>query len=215
MWIKRQVVMLPTNQKANIPFYCSSDGLYLKKEYRGNSYTPQHLYIVSDEPIKVGDWVLKPDGTIIQMTHNNIVSYLDSQSTATKKIIATTDKYLELPYNGGRHEFLPHPSQSFIEKYVEEYNKGNIITEVMVEYEKVIPNPQTISKEFDFDDIVFNLKVNIKDNTITIRRVKDSWNKEELIKILADYTDTLFENSWSRNGLSNDEYSKNWIDKNL
>jgi hypothetical protein len=27
-------------------------------------------------------------------------------------------------------EFLPQPSQSFIEKFVEEYNKGNVITEV-------------------------------------------------------------------------------------
>ena len=31
---------------------------------------------------------------------------------------------------------LPQPSQQFIEKYIEEYNKGQQITECLVEYEE-------------------------------------------------------------------------------
>lgn len=46
------------------------------------------IIISETEKIEVGDWVLRPDGIILQMTHNNYVNYLDSQSNATKKILA-------------------------------------------------------------------------------------------------------------------------------
>ena len=31
---------------------------------------------------------------------------------------------------------MPQTPKSFIQKFIEEYNKGNVITEVMVEYER-------------------------------------------------------------------------------
>ena len=110
---------------------------------------------------------------------------------------------------------LPQPSQQFIQKYIEEYNKGNIITDVLVEYEiksnaglghnewvylqhiegkryvpiKIEANNQDIyqlGKEDTFEDyeLECNLKVNLTDNTITIKKAKDSYTREEVDRML-------------------------------
>ena len=116
----------------------------------------------------------------------------------SEKIIATTDISLVKEYN------LPEPSQSFIQKYIEEYNKGNTITDVLVEY------------EFDNEGHTDNpgwhnqkLKVNSKDNTITIKKVKDSWNKEEVIKLLFKCKDFL--QRYNKESISFDK----WVKENL
>ena len=60
MWIKRNVVMLPTNEKAEKGLYLSKSGLLTIEKL-----TNQHLYILSDEEIKEGDWVITPTNDII------------------------------------------------------------------------------------------------------------------------------------------------------
>ena len=84
---------------------------------------------------------------------------------------------------------LPQPSQQFIQKYIEEYNKGNIITDVLVEYEYLLDDRAVLP--------YWNLKVNTKDNTITIKKLKETYNKEELCQILEKYTSFL----WSEVGI--------------
>ena len=101
----------------------------------------------------------------------------------SEKIIATTDISLVKEYN------LPQPSQQFIQKYIEEYNKGNIITDVLVEYEYLLDDRAVLP--------YWNLKVNTKDNTITIKKLKETYNKEELCQILEKYTSFL----WSEVGI--------------
>ena len=104
---------------------------------------------------------------------------------------------------------LPQPSQSFIEKFIEEYNKGNVITEVMVEY-------------WDIDDYsnapigqtIHSLKVNPKDNTITICKVKDSWTREEIERKLYQAMSEAVE--FHQQGSPNYEVLiTNWIEENL
>lgn len=51
-------------------------------------------------------------------------------ATTNKTLLCEQDRFLK-GYKGE----LPQPSPQFIEKYIESYNSGNIITEVMVEYE--------------------------------------------------------------------------------
>lgn len=92
-------------------------------------YQPQHLYILSDEEIKEGDWFLM--NGCIERQCKFIENYLIVDTTegrhhysVCKKIITSTDKSLN----------LPEPSTSFIQKYIEEYNKGNKIEDIMVEY---------------------------------------------------------------------------------
>ena len=93
--------------------------------------------------------------------------------------------------------FLPKPSQSFIEKYIEKYNKGEQITDVLVEYwAHTEEHPQ--------------LKINPKDNTITIKPVKDSWNREEVVQLASN----AFRAGHAR-GFSGYPMTENWTKQTL
>ena len=54
------------------------------------------------------------------------------------------------------------------------------------------------------------MKVNPKDNTITIKKVKDSWNREEVIELISDWTRM-------KSGLNINlpDNFDNWIETNL
>lgn len=219
MFKKVTVVMLPTNEKASvIGLYIDTNNLVFnnpnnKDIPRGIS---QHLYILSDDEIKEGNWklCLNDNSTSQYLSKKSIES--DTKCKDCKKIIATTDKSLTKEMysvsSGKYQEPLPQPSQSFIEVFVEEYNKGNIITEVMVEYEnntpKFIPIDKFNSK--DLQDYI-KLKINPKNNTISIRKIKDSWNREEVVNLLNLAWATA--SAYGENTNSAD--CNDWIDKNL
>ncbi len=76
--------------------------------------TPQHLYIVSDEKISISDWCID----------NSVITLFNSKrSENSKKIIATTDKSLNLP--------LIH--DSFLSPFMHSCNAERQITEVDLE----------------------------------------------------------------------------------
>ena len=224
---KAKVVMLPTNEakgdfsKERIYPCLLKHSWMFDKEEKGklifansNIRTPtqlQNLYFLSDEEIKEGDWFifgynLENDyegGKDYKITNNDVIQCLEIKDNKyiihkegnteienCKKIIATTDVSLG----------LPQPSQQFIQKYIEEYNKGNVITDVLVEYEYLLNDMGVIP--------YWCLKINPKDNTITIRKVKDSWNKEEIIKLIKS-----FANNYQY--ASNDIGYNKWIEENL
>jgi hypothetical protein len=180
-----QVVMLPTNERATMAL--SGNKLSLKT--KALQEESQHLYILSDEEIKEGDWFVGfADGSIkpfVKQADESTVEINNWQlnkkgHSSNKKIIATTNKSIILPERFPSFTYLPQPSQSFIEHFVDEYNKGNVITEVMVEYESIgaYANPK-----YDSD---YQLKIN-SDNTINIINSKDSWSREEVIKLLNSF----------------------------
>jgi len=196
---KHKVVMLPTNEKASTIWKTTSGQLihtHVSGEYK-EKYQPQHLYILSDEEIKIGDWGIGHakgingigTGYYVFKHDNSNIAKVNALAEGSKKIIATTDTSLwehddTVPYPKTKPA-LPQPSQAFIEKYVEEYNKGNIITKVIVEYESVEycrPMPMVHQKYY-----ISKVKINPKDNTITIKKVKDSWSREEVIDLLTRY----------------------------
>jgi hypothetical protein len=82
--------------------------------------------------------------------------------------------------------YLPQPSDSFIKYFIVEYNKGNVITDVMVEYEEAEEYDKVYGHENKFPRLLIN-----SDNTINIKLIKDSWNREEVIELMAKafYTD--------------------------
>jgi len=101
---KCKVVMLPTNQRAVI--YSPREGLLLPTNSVDNSkYTKQyHLYILSDDEIKKGDWVIanysfnnKSVEQIKSISPNNLFCNIgyELMTNRCKKIIATTDQSLE------------------------------------------------------------------------------------------------------------------------
>ena len=220
---RAQVIMLPTENRETsiimlgvVPNYSVLTKTILEdKEDWMRFGKPQHLYILSDDEIKEGDWYLDniPEYYTIQQAKNDWCLTKDH-----KKIIATTDTSLMYEKNLGYltinpntlDEYrvlqtetikLPQPSQQFIGKYIESYNKGEVITDVLVEYEvdkydirnqyqdcpsgkywEDEPNPQ--SPDILYSNArYYTPNVNTKDNTI-IMRVKDSWSREEVIELL-------------------------------
>lgn len=173
-----------------------------------NAFRPQHLYIISDDEIKEGDWIYEPEfNTISKAKYNH-----DILGDKFKKIIATTDTSLtvkgKLTGIGNWYNPLPQPSQQSITKYIESYNKGEVITDVLVEYEYI----KTPDQVFYSNDVPYGynkLKVNPKDNTITSKKLKDNWNREEVIDILNLYSHYVWKTSCNKIELDN------WITENL
>ena len=158
----------------------------------------QHLYIISDDEIKEnGTHFYNPHSGQLHISGNH-TDYKAVNNNGCKKIIATTDTLLKIEINGNRGNLLPdvsfdinlpQPSQQFIQKYIEEYNKGHIITDVLVEYEYLLDDRAVLP--------YWNLKINTKDNTITIKKLKETYTKEELSQILENFTSFL----WSEVGI--------------
>jgi hypothetical protein len=55
-------------------------------------------YLLSNDGLQTRDWALRPDDVILRMTDTDMIDYLDSESTATRKIIASTKKLDDLPF---------------------------------------------------------------------------------------------------------------------
>jgi hypothetical protein len=132
-------------------------------------------------------------------------------------IIATTDSILKLyeseilakasGFSLTTNDIkLPSIPQSFIEYYVKEYNKGNVVKEVGVEYSGCDCEGKYVPDHRIQDGCGLKLKLNL-DNTINIKPIKDSWTREEILKIVNKAL-------WT-NPPYNESEAKEWINKNL
>lgn len=220
---KCQVVMLPTNEKADCTIvksinYENTLSLYKQGEDKYNQWIGQHLYILSDDEIKSKDYYFDPNigenGTIGWAIDMNLID------KNCKKIIATTDTNLiyhdKTPIGenvNGLYKILSQPSPQFIAKYVEEFNKGNQIKEVMVEYDNRFLGYEDVSGFPMFEEV---LKVD-KNNQITITRIKDSWNKEEHTKALKNviYQAVSYPETFVTGICCDDTKINKWIEENL
>ena len=222
MYKKVNVVMLPTNEKSKIKLSDNNEldffpGMMYIAEF---DWKPQHLYITSNEEIKEGDWIYHLSRKEVFRIHhfdssNNSKTIVTSDKdfldlpnifikvlvSDCKKIIATTDKSITINNYDSSDEdavvncYLPQIPQQFIEKWIEEYNKGNVITEVMVEYNKkgIIQRGRG------------------GERTITIRKIKESWNREEVIELCRS---AHLHGEQGALNLHNQVF-KQWIEENL
>jgi hypothetical protein len=177
-----------------------------------NGMLNQHLYIISDDKFKAPCYVADKRGIYpITVDLDGYIGLL--------KVIASTDSSLEtlISYDSSVEDSEQYKSiysipQLFIDKYVSEYNKGNKIEDVMVEYideQTYITAPNSDEKITGY---VHYLKLN-PDNTINIKSVKDSWTREEVVNLMwAAYkeSNTIFNNEESLR-IEFDE----WIESNL
>lgn len=211
-----KVVMLATNYgKLTLYDYKDLKTLsYALGNHKGSTnLIPQHLYILSDDEIKEGDWVLyknKPCLVSLYAYSGEMKVTLIYAIKYCKKIIATTDTLIitNMSDSNAVREIdfdieVPKLSDSFIKKYIEEYNKGSQITKVLVEYEFnqhkfMVTLCTTKEKEY-------NLKVD-SNNTITIKKVKDSYSREEVEKLVINALKTRV--VWQSE-------IDNWIKENL
>ena len=189
-----KILMLATNKPSKIgnlaTYQKRSLAKVIKEGVNPKNSTVQfwNLYIISDDEIKKEDYIYCTITNAIEIAKYNH----DYLIRDWKKVIATTDTSLKIDnpnYDIGKLAYitLPQPSQQFIQKFVEEYNRGNIITDVLVEYE-LISNEEYFGNTVNPDDDVpyfdERLKINHKDNAITIKKVKDSWNREEVENLI-------------------------------
>jgi len=170
-----------------------------------------HLYIISDDEVNEGDYYLwNSIGGWELIKAINLFGFHESVKHKVFKVISTTDKLNIHPnisdsYRTGN--CLPQPSQQFIEKYIEEYNNGNIITDVLVEYEEYYPN--LVDGDFTRNNI---LRINPKDNTITIKKLKTNWDKNEITNIIKKFADVFVANT---NTAYKQKDINDWIENNL
>lgn len=159
------------------------------------------IVILSDDEIEEGDNVFDLHRKIILgCPDKENASFYKLSKHRYKKIIASTDKSLKEYHIQVEERFqqsLPQPSKEWIEYFVSEYNKGNIMDEVMVEYEDYALNVIT-------DEELYRPKVN-PDNTINIKPVEETWDDilskfeldvgfEEGVYVISDFKNWLKEN---------------------
>lgn len=210
-----EVVMLATREES----YINKDGdklsYIIEPIFRKHLFNGQHLYFLSDEVLPYDSSIFKtgvfyhkdPTGEVYIITKDS--SFFPNPNFC-RRIIATTDE--SLTYTSPVNPFienvrLPKPSDSFIKKYIEEYNAGKTITDVLVEYEKT---QEPINYHKDIFHNVERLKVD-SDNTITIVKLKDSYSREEVKRMLED--SMYFGANWG--GKLTSKISNNWIKENL
>lgn len=231
MWKEHDVVMLPTKEKATNEDISYKGELYLWKNklyYKTDSEYPllqsksYHLYILSDEEIKEGDWFIQNNKELLQYKRksNTIGCFFDNNnelqtfhSNKRLKIIASTDKSLN----------LPELSDTFTKEYIKEYNKGNKIEEVLVEYDsELITKNEEDADYFNYDDGTklnknFNkIKVS-KDNTIIIKPIKNNYTKEEVKELCKSAWAAGYDNGYSSHILTSEKLIpfKTWKKENL
>jgi len=154
----------------NIPYIGLEDGKGGFCSMDNTQFIQQHLYILSDDEIKEGDWVYERVMNCIMQIGKDVSLKRCQKSLLVNKIIATTDQSLKLNcyqlLDFITQCSLPKPSNEFIQ----EFCKKDGIDEVIVEYEEILP---------------FNEKSGYKpkvapDNTILIYPVEDSCDRKEL-----------------------------------
>lgn len=201
-WKNCKVVILPTEKASNIfttnDFIEGTSNLRLGYSVKPvvenllHQLHPQYLYILSDEEIKSVDYCYNTKRKTIE---SGRFMKSTSEYIFCKKIIASTDKFLE----------LPEPSKSFIEVFVKAYNDDGKfpITEVMVEYD-----------ENGYIDI---LKVD-ENNTITIRKIKSEYDRQDINTMLEAFAFDCF-NEAKKLSVWTDDYpitfKNKWIEENL
>jgi hypothetical protein len=175
----------------------------------------QHLYILSNDEIKVGDWCIMLDS--FENVFSNPQQYTNPEiqhlNKGLRKVIATTDNSLIISYSKSidKQKFpdktLPQIPQQFIEYFINEFNKDNVITKVLVEVES--------SRKFgmwkpEYYPQIPKLNQN---NEISILTTKDKrleiFNREQLI----DFGNAVY-TEYTKN-TTMEKFTDNWIQQNL
>lgn len=174
-YIKSRVVMLPTEKDSRLYLNLKDLPALYMEEMTGDR--TQALYFLTSEEIKEGDWYM--DGSNVFQSFGK--EFTESRNRlGFKKIIASTDKSLDLHSDpkiindkGKVVGFspLPHPSNEFLQAYCKANGR---IEEVLIEVEvQVIKQGKAIT---DSSEKVALLKIS-PDNTITIKKVEDTFGK--------------------------------------
>ena len=147
----------------------------------------EFIYILSNEEIKEGDWLYTNHRF---PTHNKRILQADKyinyneKDTPFRKIIATTNSELKIGdwIHNDTMISLPRLSEDFIESYCEKP-----VDKVLVKYEPKMVVEKASGRVYH--DVPYRevLIVN-PDNTINIKSIKESWNREKVIEFVKWYS---------------------------
>ncbi len=177
---KCKVVMLPTGAITNIKIRQGKLQCYYGDEtefiYTGKlpDNIFQHLYLISDDEIKEGDWFIDKDNCLLHNPYNDLKN---NELNDSYKVIASTDPglfkttdYKEFDLVDGdkgsmtARKQLPQIPESFIKEYVK-----NPVDEVMVEYDEI--------PEYDYNADYVERFINVlkltENNEIIITQIID------------------------------------------
>ena len=190
---RAKVFVLETNQSPQIGDICYSrrTGYFINEGntsvtnvinmlfVKNTDIKTYKMYITEYKEIKDKDYF------IVRYNENTFVLGQITKNTMDvidDKVIAILGNHIYPPCDGHCGNecvcIYPHPSPDFVKKWVDEANEDNIITDILVEYEYLL-NDNTVIP-------YWKLKVNSKDNTITIRKVKENFTKNEVISLCDD-----------------------------
>lgn len=209
MFKKVKVVMLPTNKKSNLVKFDSSLTIYEKPRSVSHSdgFAQQHLYLVSNDRVEEGDWVIGGEKNLAKVKFNDTKDpekwiVINSNNavlrSACKKIVATTDESLRIDkcdcnkYSGEPemmcncvYEFLPKLPKAFINEYVTAYNLGNVIEYTNVRTHK---ESRRISLKTTIDNCIIieknpNLVPNYKLGIVVLQEDVNSYSPDCVIRV--------------------------------
>lgn len=175
-----------------------------------------HLYIISDDEIKEGDWYINTaqlPNKVLQHSKEG-VEFAKRHNMILSKIVATTDK--SLSYDAkmygkaieGYKQQLSQLPESFIQAYIKAYNEEHPITEVDLEMiETTFPNEEGIPNCFEGYEIKTR-----PDNTVIVHESK-KYSRDEVLEFAQKYARMVTE----RNILNGYKLIHNhkWIEDNL
>jgi len=185
---KCQVVLLPTKDKTKL---WKGNGVACIRKYIDiplhSEIINQHLYILSDEKIKEGDWYMLSEGVYYKKGSQKESMYVGIGKN--KKIIATTNPELNSKIRKGIPmiqpdgdvkrlpdtiiEGLPKPTDQFIQDWI---TKG-CPEFVNVEYEHIIGDLQYSTGEIFVGGYEENIIKISSDNTITCSFIENDWHE--------------------------------------
>lgn len=223
---KAKVVMLPTdeNQHPTLLLNPSINKLerpkhehkYPASEYKKAGYQCYDLYFIGYDKVTKPCWVFNENGVgkenklfevKTDIAIGNCAIHNWNEVVASSAGLGHTSKsfYKQFGHNVEETKliYLPQPSNGFVNVFINLYNKGELIKFVNIEYLRNV----TIVDEKQWENNELILNINSKDNTITIRAIKDSWNRNEIIDLLHKHTEFML----SGKKLTLDE----WIEENL
>jgi hypothetical protein len=164
---------------------------YKHPQRLGSGGTPIEFYILSNEEIKEGDnfySVFKGEKRILKFNNQVIPFRKDKKVIATTDSLKTGEKYypqftidkLVIEYN------LPQITEKFINYFIEQFNRGNVITKVSVEVELYCKDINYKNIKTDCNcpcsekyNCGYKIKLN-QNNEITILTEQKQYSKEEL-----------------------------------
>lgn len=198
-----KVIILPTKEPSRLIGGRLGLDLLSKENIDNNNWNLNKvLYIISPKVVtkgKQGKYYLLFDslGNIMVDNHGVPFDYNKGHVTnnGLREILAAYPpiKQIVVDKEGNNTTNFSYLSPTIDDSFLEDYCE-NPITDVLVEYENLVEDKYGTQHLQSINDskqylktcklISSNIKINPKDNTITIKKLKDSWNRDEVINII-------------------------------